>query len=152
VTGYAPIDPRFRSVIVCDDIREEIGNKKSLMGILAGDILTASMPANVQIAFYIDYLPTDDGNDQISFQLLQDETEIAKGRLEVDAKRTRHASLIVPKALIRFEHECTFRMLASINGGETMELLRKQVSLNPQNAGIPPPPSQQAPPDASSIA
>jgi hypothetical protein len=36
---------KFYNVILCDDIREEIGNKKSLMGIFGGDVLVPRFPA-----------------------------------------------------------------------------------------------------------
>ncbi|GIK35881.1 MAG: hypothetical protein AMXMBFR45_01750 [Gammaproteobacteria bacterium] len=38
-------NPRFFDVIVCDDVREELGNKRSLMGIYENAIVLDAFPA-----------------------------------------------------------------------------------------------------------
>lgn len=39
------ITQRFAHTIWCDDIRQEVGNKPSLMGVFAGGVLLPSLPA-----------------------------------------------------------------------------------------------------------
>jgi hypothetical protein len=38
-------NPRFFDVIVCDDVREELGNKRSLMGVYENAIVVDAFPA-----------------------------------------------------------------------------------------------------------
>jgi hypothetical protein len=120
---------KFYNVILCDDIREEIGNKKSLMGIFGGDVLVPRFPAQLRLAIFFQYLPepNESGPTLIAFRLLQDEEEIAQGRIEATVQDSQPAGFVLPKAMIGFEKETALRMLASVNGGTEEEILNKKI-------------------------
>jgi hypothetical protein len=120
---------KFRNVIVCEDIRDEVGNKRSLMGVMAGDILVAGFPATLQIAIFLDYAPDADDGDHLSieFRLVQGDVEIAKGGMEAAILPGLPANFILPRALVTFEKESTFRMFVSINQRPEQEILSKKI-------------------------
>jgi len=53
----------FRNVVVCEDVRDEVGNKRSLMGVFSGDITVQQFPAIVQLAVYLEYAPDKDDSE-----------------------------------------------------------------------------------------
>ena len=122
------------TVIFCDDIREERGNKKSLMGVVSGDVLAASFPATLQIALFIEYEPDASHRDagqgdslKVEFRLMQDDTEIAKGNMLAKFPLGRAVNFVLPKGLVSFEKPATFRVLVSVDGGAEEEILSKKI-------------------------
>lgn len=119
---------KFSNVIVCEDIRDEVGNKKSLMGVIGGDILVPEYPATIKIAVYMEYNPNDKDREKliVEFRLLQDEKEIAKGKLEA-ATPIKSATFILPTGLVTFDKDASFKIVASVNGRPEEEVLSKMV-------------------------
>lgn len=103
------------------------------MGVSSGDLLVATFPAVVQTAVYFEYTvdKSDGAKLSIEFRLLQDDTEIGKGRMEADLSRVKHANFIVPRGYIQFEKPATFRLLGSVNGGPEEEILSKKILQGP---------------------
>ena len=120
---------KIRNVILCEDIREEIGNKKSLMGVLGGDIVVPAFPANIQIAVYFEYVPDLDEVDRliIEFKLWHDQVEIAQGVMEATIEPNKMVTLVLPRGYTSFEKEMTFRMTAAVRGGSEFEILSKKI-------------------------
>jgi hypothetical protein len=125
---------KFKNVIFCEDVRDEVGNKKSLMGVITGDLNVATFPATIQSAVFFEYAPDASDGDKLSvrFRLMQDETEIASGGMEADISVHRRANFILPKSFIVFEKPATFKLLASVNGGPEQEVLSKQILQEPK--------------------
>src|SRR4051812_4498183 len=44
------------NVIVCEDVRQELNNQNTLIGVFAGDILVKEFPASMRIAVYAEYI------------------------------------------------------------------------------------------------
>lgn len=122
-----PIRQRFINVIVCEDVRDEVGNKKSLMGVFSGDVIAAEFPANLQIAFYLDYLQdTLSAGDKIRVELEVNGSTIMGAEIVLNASQ-EVSSIIIPRAIIGFETEGTFVLNVSVNDGKRLEVLRKKV-------------------------
>ena len=121
---------KIKNVILCEDIREEIGNKKSLMGVLGGDIVVATIPAAIQVAVYFEYLPDDDETDSfaLKFRLWQDDVEIATGEMQAPLQIGKTVTLIVPRGVVLFEKEGTLRITASVRDGKEFQILSKKVT------------------------
>jgi hypothetical protein len=117
------------NVILCEDVREEIGNKKSLMGIFGGDLLVPEMPATLQLAVFFQYMPSspDEQAVSIAIELFQDDMSIAKGGMQGHIANAQPASFILPRALITFEKDSVFRLMVSINEGAAQEVLSKKI-------------------------
>ena len=127
----------FRNVILCEDIREEVGNKKSLMGVFSGDIIVSEMPASLQICIYLEYMhdnkllkmASKETPYQLEFTLQLDEKIIAKIQAGVTKADSDVTSLVVPKGIISVEKNAIFTVLASSLGAKPTEILRKTISL-----------------------
>jgi hypothetical protein len=129
-----PNTSKFRNIIVCEDVRDEIGNKKSLMGVMGGDILVATFPATLQIAIFFEYLPSDNDPDSISvsFRILIDDAEVATGNLQAAiANKSHPVMFVLPRGFVTFEKPATFKFCATVSGKSEEELVAKTIGLNP---------------------
>jgi hypothetical protein len=117
-------------------VRDEVGNKKSLMGVVPGELQVPTFPATIQVAVYFEYFADESDGDDLSvrFRLMQDDTEIASGGMQAEIKATRRANFILPKAFITFDKPSTFKLLASVNKGPEEGLLEKKILLAPDQA------------------
>jgi hypothetical protein len=132
VSAVPEASTKFRSAILCEDIRDEVGAKHSLMGVLSGDIIVPSLPATIQIAFFAQYHLSEGEDHQIKvlLRLMIDDTEIAHATLEANVPaHAPVATLVLPKGLASFEKESTFQILASIRGGPEEVLVTKKLIL-----------------------
>lgn len=126
----------IKNVIFCEDIREEIGNKKSLMGVAQGDLLVAAFPAVIQMAVFFEYASHEGREESVSlnFRLMQDDTEIARGNMTAEISSNRRANFIIPKGFVNLEKPATLKLLASVNDGAEQEILSKTVLLTPRSS------------------
>lgn len=140
---------KFFNVILCEDVREEVGNKKSIMGVFGGDVLVSKTPATVQIAFYMQYLPGGDEKDEIEiqFRIMTDEEELLKARLRAPTKAPP-LTLVIPRGLATFDKECALRLLVTVDGGDEVELLSKRIINMAKTSTASEQPASQSPSDA----
>jgi hypothetical protein len=118
----------FRNVILCEDVREEAGNKKSLMGVFGGDLQVQEFPAAIRIAFYVEYIPPQEGSAHaLQFVLLVDENIAATGTLEIPAGNNV-AALVIPQGIAQFAKEGDLALQFGV-GDDLVEILRKKVML-----------------------
>lgn len=121
------LENQFVNVIACEDVREEIGNKKSLMGVFSGNIVAAEIPAQVWIAFYIEKMPEQPGKaEEVVIQVKQNERTV--GTVTINFEAPEIATLVIPRAVMRIPEECTLILTASVNRGEPIQILSKSVS------------------------
>ena len=121
---------KFRNAILCEDIREELGGKHSLMGIVSGDIIVPVIPATIQVAFFTQYFLSEDESHQLKivFRLMQDDGLMAQATLEANVQAHHSvATMLLPKAHATFEKETTFKILASVNDGPEELILSKKL-------------------------
>lgn len=122
----------FRNVVACDDIRDEIGNKQSLMGVFGGDIIVAQLPAAINFALYLQYMPSDDDEDGdvvVHIELWRDDISMAKAEIEMHIREHAPATILLPRALAAFEKECTFKVTVAIADGPQKIILQKKIML-----------------------
>ena len=118
----------FRTVVVCDDIRDEIGNKKSLMGVFSGDIIVAEFPAYIQIAIYLEVLVSeDDKPTDIELSMKIDDSHIFGAKVTVSKQSSPWASIMLPKGVITFEKESSLSLTGKIITENEIELFRKKI-------------------------
>ena len=116
-------------MILCEDIRDEVGNKKSLMGVMTGDVVVGSFPVVRSVAIFMEYRPNavDPVRVSFNFRLLQDDVEVVKAGMVSDIPAGQSANLIMPRALMSVEKEVIFRILGSVDGGPEEEVLKKRI-------------------------
>src|SRR5687767_12253119 len=113
----------FQNVILCEDIREEVGNKKALMGVISGDLTVPHFPANVRIAFFAEYTPPTEGvAHSLDFVLFIDEKIVAKGKVNVPAGNNL-ATVVIPQGIAAFEKEGELALKFG-EGDNLIEVLR----------------------------
>ncbi len=122
---------KIRNVILCEDIRDEIGNKKSLMGVMAGDILVGEFPATLSVASYLEYVPDSEDGSEFSaeFRLLKGDSLLISGEIRAPIEPGKIVQLILPRGLAIFDAETSLRMLVSVKGGAEFEVFNKKISV-----------------------
>ena len=129
------LEPRVETIF-CDDIREEVGNKHSLMGVYHGEMFVQAMPVLLpRLCFYITFI-TDTLEPAAKFEIKVvkgvDEVElITTGTIQAEAipKKTKKNNLGVPYksktvvmafALSPFtvEEETVIRVVADTESGK----------------------------------
>ena len=122
---------KFRNVIVCEDVREELGGKRSLMGVFPGDIVVPQFPAKLRVSIYIEYIgdETESGDLSLGFRFLMDDVEVAKGVGTMPVLPNHVGLLIVPNGVISTANAAAFRILVTLNGGPEEELVSKKILL-----------------------
>lgn len=149
-------NPRVASCIFCDDIRAEVGNKLSLMGIYGTDILFPMAPPIMFPKFgIVVWIISDIGDipSKFSIRILgpPDRSEIAKVEAEGEPLFTntpkpdefsKHATIrmIIPIANITFQEAGVIEVMVEVEGEEPLRAGRLGVRFNvdPQEAGLSP--------------
>jgi hypothetical protein len=118
---------RFTNVILCEDIRHEVGNKRTLVGVFGGDVIVPHFPANLRLAVYMQYAVDPAVPEAtIDFTLWHDAETVAK--LAIQTKPISPTmTLEMSQALMTVEKETHFRITASIAGREAVEILNKEI-------------------------
>lgn len=70
--------------VICDDVRKEVGNKLSYMGIYSGSIVVTQFPARLPKLCFVLNLRVDAESPlrQAVFRIMKDETVIARAELK----------------------------------------------------------------------
>lgn len=87
--------------VFCDDIREEVGNKRSLMGIYQGEMFIQSLPVLLpRLCFYISYVSDfSKPREKVEFKVVKgaDEEELfSTGVIDAGRPVTNENNLGVP--------------------------------------------------------
>ncbi len=64
-----PREPEIETVLVCDDIREEITHKLILIGVYSGNFVVPEFPSNFFLAFYFTMTANDPGEFELNLRL-----------------------------------------------------------------------------------
>lgn len=123
------IPGNFRNVVLCEDIRDELGNKKSLMGVLGADIAVPSFPTTIKVAFYIEYEVQPEDNDSLraTFRFKEAGVLVAEGKFEAATAPGRLATFVIPSGLLTVENETEISLSMAINDRPEQELLNRKV-------------------------
>lgn len=126
---------KFNNVIICEDIRQEVGNKLTLVGVYSGDIFVSEMPANIWLAMYLDFFKEESNDVSFELQLLVNGDQKLKmhGSLALDLPH-QSAVIGVPKFQLRFERDSEISIKAAFDGKRLRTLLSKEVRLGPVTA------------------
>lgn len=116
----------FRNAILCEDIRDEVGNKKTLVGVFSGDIVVGEFPANIRVAVYFEYLPPESSEERnLDLVLMLGDALILKLQAQIPLAKGM-ASLVLPQGLLTIEGE-TEIIVKSGSGDEMVEVLKKKI-------------------------
>jgi hypothetical protein len=161
-------DPRVAHCVFCDDVRQELGNKLSLMGIYVGELIIAAVPPVVMPKFVIVVWVISDVDDPIKRVVTRvlmppDGTEVLKveagevitlaSHMEGARKVIAHQIVSVGNFMISAPGMMEVMLETDTGPLRAGRLLIRFV--DPPQAGgatlspiASPPPSEQSPPDA----
>ena len=115
------------NAVLCEDVRQEIGNKRSLMGAFSGDIIAAEMPAHIQLALYVDFKRNNpDEEVALDVAFLVDDSQIVKFRAKLE-RGSECATLVIPKGIVQFDKDGVFSVKITPDNQKEEEILRKVV-------------------------
>lgn len=118
----------FRNVLFCDDVRREIGNKRTIVGVFSGDIVVSNVPAVVPLATYIEFIPISLDDNEIEFRFVVAGEPIATLKATLgDRQMGVVAVLELPKIAIHVEHPTEVSLDAQIKDRPTQRLVTKKV-------------------------
>lgn len=122
---------KFTNVILCEDVREETGGKRSLMGVFTGHVVVPHFPATIQLASFLQFDLEPDFTGELSFEvsIFQGDQNVAKGKLIANvAGHETSATFIIPKALVTFDQPSIYRLVVTADGAE-QEVMSKKIIL-----------------------
>lgn len=127
------------TTIVCEEIRAELGNKHSALGIYSGDIIVHELPANIRISFMLIFDTLAPGTHRINIRMSLGRREVFGGTTSIDVKLNESATVVAPGGLLALDKESTsFRLTASVDGARRVTLAQKRIVFSPPLAPIAP--------------
>ena len=119
---------RIRNALLCDDIRSEINNKHTLVGVYEGDIVVPAFPCSIPAALYIEGEVKKPGDTQIVLRMSgpgNDET-VFNAKFSTT---TKNDAVSVPIRLpaVRMGQAGTFRFEANADNEKWVTLVEKKV-------------------------
>jgi hypothetical protein len=123
------IKDTLQYALLCEDIREEIGNKLSIMGLYTGDIYVGEFPASIRFAFLFSFENYDERHKEVDVQIFQDDEKILGATIPLPSTGTSVS--ILPQALVQFDAARTLKLFVSYAGEDGVLALSKRVSLQP---------------------
>jgi len=121
----------FMETIYCDDVRSEIGNKLSFMGIYGPNILLNEFPAILSklCAVMSLHLPADTQAENVTFSLYKDDEEIGRSTAliadvrkaatqprESDEERRLTIRFIAQMVPLQLQGPCRLKARAEVDG------------------------------------
>lgn len=114
-----PIRPKFEYAIICDDIRQEIGNKVSYIGIYGSDIFVSKLPFTFpKLCFAVSYRNVK-GEDSFSIEHFDSSGKqlgkTIKGIVTPDIKRHNKFVMFAIFSPLKVEQEGSYKLWITFN-------------------------------------
>lgn len=113
--------PKFEYAIVCDDIRQEIGNKLTFVGVYQDQIIVPAFPYTFpKLCFFIQYADIKEG-DQFLLELKDPSNEIIDKAIDIvvpAGQKTDKMRIFGIYSPIRVEKEGRYTLGITVNGNE----------------------------------
>jgi hypothetical protein len=115
------------SVVICDDIRQEVNGKQILIGVYGSTILVPSMPFSVGLSIWIEYLAGKVGVETIHMKLSYTTGFSALVRAEIQVHELGTMGLAMPTLLVSGAADGELIIELSREGAAWHEIKRKTV-------------------------
>lgn len=130
--------------LLCEDVREEINNKHTLIGVYIGDVLISRIPGNMSIALFVELDVKKEGKQSIQLRLSGPGDHEAVLNADLNFIGVGSSTLKTPRIELLVDKEGIFRIDLSEDGETWINLIEKSVTLNPAPSASPQP-SEQSP-------
>jgi hypothetical protein len=115
------------NVAFCEDVRQEVGGKYTLLGVFAPELSVREIPATMSLAIWISGTPSQPGLFTADFRALDvDKNSVISGKMEGEFSSSGKSSVVIgPMPLpIQKEGEYTFEWKFADNKWEKIGTLR----------------------------
>jgi hypothetical protein len=112
------------TVIICDDIRKEVTQKETLVGVFTGDIVLLSFPNWFAASIWIEMFPKEAGRHEIDFRISLRGKEPLVVKLVADVMEVGPMSAALPGLQIFAEEPGEF--IVEMKEGDDWYLLKKK--------------------------
>lgn len=120
---------KFGNVLLCEDVREEIGNKKTLVGVYSGDVVVKHFPATLRVAFYAEYMPMALNESQtLNFGLEIGGVNAVHGKVDIPPN-SQHVAVVLPQGIAHFDApgDLVLKFGTKLDSSDSIEILRKKI-------------------------
>jgi hypothetical protein len=132
------------TTILAEEIRPELGNKHSLLGVYSGNILVDKFPAVIRLGIFIVFDFVRPGPHNVEMRMSLDKELVTQGTTQVIAEPGKTTVIVAPIGMLGAEKPSELRIDAAVDGGKRFVLTRKRLLLSAPSA--PSPPSEQSQP------
>ena len=122
---------KIGNAVMCEYIVEGVNNKHTLINTYAGDILVNEIPAQIAIAFYMEFIPSVSGTEHLKMRILVGSKEAVGGTAEVQFEAGRPAILVLPMGLLRVEKPTSLKVFIQSGEEKPIKVLERKIALNP---------------------
>ena len=144
---------KIEKSILCEDVREEISKKHTLVGVYAGDILISAIPGSMSLALYIEASVAKIGKFDLNLKLSGPGEHEATLKARIDVAQPGTAVIATPRIDLLVDQEGVFRLDLGTEGSDWVNVISKKIILNPSIATSAQQLSEQSPtasPESSS--
>lgn len=118
----------FNYALLCEDIREEANGKRTIVGLLSGDVIVSQFPADIRVAFFIDYTKEEVKKEELlSLRIKLNDLEVANAEITLLADPKKNCSISLPMAFLHIEKESTLSLSAKIDDNPEETILSKKI-------------------------
>lgn len=119
------------NVIVCDVIREEVGNKQSLMGVYSGDIVFSDRAKpNVLVCVYLLFSVPSGTDFELNFRVRVDRNIVAAAKVPISNNDLEgNGAVNISGVPISVTKDGYLYVEAAIDSGPFFSLMKKRVRL-----------------------
>lgn len=132
--------PAFGAVLICDDVRRDTNNKDIIIGVYSADIVISSVPAWLTLSFYLEYLPTETGEQECEIRFGLSGAGLVGANIKLNAPELSPISMPMTGIQMLVEKETELAIEASFDNKQTWhELKRKKIRVGPLPVATPMP-------------
>jgi hypothetical protein len=123
------------SVVLCEDVRAELGGKWTILGVMAGDMNVPSLPTNIKIGLYIEATVRKEYNGFAYIRLRLDSEQLGMITGTVDVK-SGYLSLPIAGHPVGVPRAGTFFVDISLDQDDWQTILSRKMQIAPSTSSI----------------
>lgn len=97
--------PNVEAVVICEDVRQEVTGKHTLIGVFGGDMILSRLPLNLRIAWWLQ-VGAEAGVYTLQFRALgPGEAQLFEANVQMQANDSRTSGLALPPVQVQLQRE-----------------------------------------------
>ena len=131
-----PFPGTLTTALLCEDVRTELGNKHTIVGVFSNDILVASLPAVLSLSAYLEYVPDEIGVQNITLSIVVAGNVVANIEAKLSVVEAKTVSVLyLPRVNLTVPRAAEIRLDMKVFPGEPTTIIKKQVLTSPDVIG-----------------